>query len=278
MEKFFSVLISVYHKENPLFLQKCLTSMVRQSVLPFKIIVVKDGQLTPALAEVLESFQQTHPELFYITGYETNLGLGKALQFGLQFVETPWVARMDSDDIAVPIRFQQQIEFLKSHSEIDVLGCYLAEFESDENKTTRIKKVPVTHEEIYNVAHLFNPMNHMTVFMKTQSVLEAGGYKHAPFFEDYDLWIRMLAMGMKFHNLPLSLVLGRVGNDMVGKRHGLQYLRYEYQQFQRMRALEFLTGFQYYKALTLRLPLRLLPKKILAALYNLALRRKSTDD
>jgi glycosyltransferase involved in cell wall biosynthesis len=274
MEVPFTVLMSVYSKENPHFLQKSLSSIVDQTLRPPKIVIVRDGKLTPGLDAVLDNFQNEFPSLCKIVGYDVNRGLGQALQFGLDFVDTPWIARMDADDIALSNRFESQASFIKSNPEIDVVGTYLAEFNVDENTAHRIKRVPVTSDEIALVAKLFNPMNHMTVFMKKESVEKAGGYRHAPFFEDYDLWVRMLSLGMKFHNLPESLVLGRVGNDMVGKRHGKKYMQFEYQQFRRMRESNFITRWQYYRALAFRLPLRLLPKSILAVIYGHALRGK----
>jgi glycosyltransferase involved in cell wall biosynthesis len=274
MEVPFTVLMSVYSKEHPEFLQKSLASLVDQTVRPSRIVLVRDGKLTPALDAVLEGFQNKFPSLVLLVGYDTNRGLGEALQFGIRYVETPWIARMDADDIALPNRFESQVAFIKAHPEVDVVGTYLAEFNIDESTAHRIKRVPVESDEIATVAKLFNPMNHMTVFMKKDSVEKAGGYRHAPFFEDYDLWVRMLSLSMKFSNIPECLVRGRVGNDMVGKRHGWQYMQFEYQHFTRMRHLGFITPWQYYRALAFRLPLRLMPKPILAAIYGYALRGK----
>ncbi|MEP6734249.1 MAG: glycosyltransferase, partial [Chryseolinea sp.] len=211
--------------------------------------------------------------LFHVVGYEKNMGLGEALNYGMNFVHTPYVARMDGDDIAVPERFERQMTFMERHPEIDVLGTCIGEFDDDPGKIIRSRRVPQDQEKIIEKASLTNPMNHMTVVFKKDKVLQAGGYRHAPYFEDYDLWVRMLNMGMKFHNLQEDLVLARIGNDMVGKRHGLKYSGYEFNHFKNMHKYGFISIFALWKAIALRMPLRLLPKSILSLLYRIVLRK-----
>jgi glycosyltransferase involved in cell wall biosynthesis len=271
----FSVLLSVYHRENPAFLRKSLESIVDQTRKPEKIVLVKDGKLTTALEDVIESFRKQHETLFRVVGYEVNKGLGEALNYGMKFIDTPFVARMDADDIAIPTRFEEQMNFLDAHPEIDIVGSLISEFNVDPDLVIRTREVPEAHENIKEKARLTNPMNHMTVVFKKNNVLSLGGYAaSALYFEDYDLWVRMLSNGMKFHNLQKKLVLVRVGNDMVGKRHGWKYSTYEFNHFKRMYAYKFISTFEFGRALALRLPLRLLPKQVLVMFYNFILRRK----
>lgn len=269
----FSVLMSIYARENPAFLEESLRSLVDQSRPPGEIVVVKDGQLTQALEQVLARYQNAYPDLFKVTGYEKNKGLGEALNYGMQYVTSPIVARMDGDDISVRTRFEEQISYMEAHPDVAALGSCIAEFDTDPVQIMRTRRVPETHEEIIHKARLANPMNHMTVVFRKDAVLQAGGYQHAPYFEDYDLWIRMLNKGMKFHNLQRSLVLARVGNDMVGKRHGLRYAGYEFDHFLRMKKTGFIGTFSMAKAVILRLPFRLMPKSLLIAVYRFVLRK-----
>ena len=265
--------MSIYAKENPAFLERSLQSLVEQSRRPNEVIIVKDGALPKELEEVIARYAHQFSELFKVVGYATNKGLGEALNYGMQHVTSPIVARMDGDDIAVSTRFEEQVSFMETHPDIAVLGSCIAEFDTDPTVIMRIRHVPESHEQIVQKARLTNPMNHMTVVFRKERVLQAGGYQHAPYFEDYDLWVRMLSKGMKFHNLQSSLVLARVGNDMVGKRHGFQYARHEFNHFQKMKETGFISAFSMGKAVLLRVPLRLMPKPLLVAFYRFVLRK-----
>ena len=92
----FTVLQSVYRKDSPQFLSESLRSLAEQTRLADCIVLVKDGTLTPELEAVISEWQETLP--LKVVGYDENKGLAHALNFGLQFVETELVARMDSDD------------------------------------------------------------------------------------------------------------------------------------------------------------------------------------
>lgn len=274
MNNSFTVLMSVYHKENPEFLEKSLFSVVTQTVTPNKILIVKDGDLTNDLNQVIEAFVNNYSELASVVGYKENKGLGQALNFGMGIIDTTYVARMDGDDIAKKERFEIQLNFLQAHPEIDIVGSNILEFISNPSQPIHKRIVPEDHLQIYKKAMKQNPMNHMTVFFKKEAVVKAGGYRHAPFFEDYDLWFRMLRRGCKFHNVQNFLVLARVGNDMIGKRHGWKYLQHEFRHFKNMESSGFISPLRLYLVLFLRLPLRIIPKRILNLLYSLFLRRK----
>jgi len=269
----FSVLMSIYAREVPAFLAQSLQSVVDQARRPDEVVIVKDGGLPIALEDVIAHYVKLYPGLFKVVGYESNRGLGEALNYGMQYVSSPIVARMDGDDISVHARFKEQVSFMEQHPDVSVVGSCIAEFDTDPAHIMRTRTVPETQEEIIRKAPLTNPMNHMTVVFRKEDVMKAGGYQHAPYFEDYDLWVRMLSKGMKFHNLQSSLVLARVGNDMVGKRHGLQYARHEFNHFRKMRDSGFIGTMAMSKAILLRLPFRLLPKPLLTGFYRFVLRK-----
>ena len=68
----YSVLMSIYKKENPAFLIQALDSMLNQTVSPAEIVMVKDGQLTQELEDVLQDYDFLHPGLFNFVSYEKN--------------------------------------------------------------------------------------------------------------------------------------------------------------------------------------------------------------
>mgnify|MGYP001164727599 CR=1 FL=1 len=214
----FSVLMSVYNKENPDYLRLSLESiLVDQSVIPTEVVLVEDGPLTDELYIVLEDFKSRYSFLKTIS-LKSNVGLGLALNEGLKHCRFDWVARMDSDDIAIKTRFEEQLKFIKSNPTIDIVGGGIDEFLDSIDEIVSHKSVPTQHDEIVKMAKRRNPLCHMTVMFKKERVEKAGGYLALPYVEDYYLWVRMIATGAKLSNIDKTLVYARVGNGMFNRR------------------------------------------------------------
>lgn len=224
MERF-SVLMSVYFKESPASFDLSLQSnLVDQTLQPDEFILVCDGELTPDLEIIIDKYQKQFPDILKVYRKE-NGGLGKALNFGMLKCNCPIVARADSDDVSAPKRFETQMKFMEEHPEIGIISSYIDEFDSDWMIPLRIKTLPVAHEDIYRMAKVRNPLNHMAVMMRRDAVLNLGSYHHVPFVEDYDLWVRALINGVKMANIPEVLVHARVGNGMAKRRGSMELIR-----------------------------------------------------
>ncbi len=269
----FSVLISVYHKENPVFFDQAIESVVEQTLLPGEIVVVKDGPLTTDLDEVLKKYVEKYPVLFKIVSLETNRGLGVALNAGLEHCSYELVARMDSDDICFENRFEKQIECFKNDKKLVLVGCYVKEFNRIPNDIDVIRRVPIKSDKIIKFSKVRNPFNHPSVVFNKEAVLESGAYKDMPYFEDYYLWLRMLKRGYKVKNIGEPLLYFRTGNDMIGRRHGWSYLRKETFFYRKCYEEDLLNKYTYIKSMFFRPPLRLLPKSLLNFLYKSLLRK-----
>ena len=123
----FSVLLSVYRKEQPAYLRQSLDSIFTQTLLPDEVVLVKDGPLTDALDEVAEDYCRKYP-VIRVVPLSENQGLGRALNEGLKHCSYDLVARMDTDDVAKPERFEKQIAVFCAHPEMDVVGAWIDEF------------------------------------------------------------------------------------------------------------------------------------------------------
>jgi glycosyltransferase involved in cell wall biosynthesis len=266
----FSLLMSVYAKDRPNDLEQCLESLARQTMPADEIILVKDGPVADALEQVIEHFRQLLP--LRIISLPVNRGLGSALRAGMEQCNFDVVARMDSDDVAVERRFELQTRFLGHHQEIDVVGGAIAEFESDWSKPHALRRPPATCTEVARYAHHRNPMNHMTVMFRKAAVMAAGNYQPCQGFEDYYLWARMLMRGCRFHNLQSILVYVRCGNGMQGRRGGIGYVRQEFEALRRLRALGFLSQYEFVRNVVERGPARMIPNGMRAFLYRVFLR------
>lgn len=218
----FSVLLSLYYKESPKYLRQSLDSIFQQSTLSPEIVLVEDGPLTEELYQVVSEYSKKYPELKIIP-LAGNVGLGNALNEGLKHCSYDIVARMDTDDIAKPNRFEKQLKVFEEHPEYDVVGAWIDEFEGDIQNVSSTRVLPETPDDIYEFAKKRNPINHPVVMFRKSAVAAAGGYKHFPLFEDYYLWGRMLLNGARFYNIQESLLYFRFSPEMFKRRGGFKY-------------------------------------------------------
>lgn len=269
----FSVLLSIYFKENPEYFRLALESIWdNQSLKPTEIILVKDGPLTIELECVISTFKDGMP--LRTIELKENVGLGKALNIGLDNCNFELVARMDTDDICESDRFKEQVSFMSQHEEVDVLGSWIKEFDSESGEIYAARELPEMHEDLLVFSQKRNPISHPSVMFRKSKVLEAGGYKHFYLYEDYFLWVRMLKKGFVFHNLPLFLLKFRSGKDMIKRRRGYTYLISEL-NFQRfLLKIKFISLFRYIENCLIRIVVRLLPGNLILFLYACFLRKK----
>jgi len=218
----YSVLLTVYKKDNPEYLKKSITSILNQTKLTNDFVIVKDGPITSDLQNVIDYFANQYPRIIKQIQLKENVGLGLALNEGLKTCKNEIVARMDADDISIPIRCEQQLKEFEKDSELDIVGSYVDEFVENENNIVSTRAVPITHEEICKFAKQRDPFNHPTVMYKKSKVLDCGGYKNLRKNQDTELWIRMLANGCKAKNINQSLVLFRFSEQTYKKRKNWQ--------------------------------------------------------
>lgn len=224
MKNEFSVLMSVYMKENPLHFEQALESIINQTLQPTEIVIVCDGKLTGELEQVIEYNCNKYPQLFKIIRCKENKGLGNALSMGLLECTYDIVARMDTDDIAVKNRFELQMDYMVHNTNCSILGGQIEEFiNNDINNIVGKRNVPINDLEISKFLKSRNPFNHMTVMFRKKDVLNANNYQEFHFLEDYYLWCRMHLKKYKFHNLNETLVYARIGKEMYQRRGGMKY-------------------------------------------------------
>lgn len=215
----YSVLMSVYKNDSPEFLKSALESIYeKQTRKPDEVVVVFDGPLTNELNSVLNDFASDKEGIVFYYPQETNKGLGEALRIGSLKCTGDYILRMDSDDISDPNRFEKQIAYVEAHSDVDVLGTDIAEFETSTDEQMRKRICPAKHDDIVNMGKKRNPMNHVTVCIKKSALEKCGGYETMLLLEDYYLWMKMIAAGCKLENINESLVYVRVGNGFNSKR------------------------------------------------------------
>jgi glycosyltransferase involved in cell wall biosynthesis len=267
----FSVLMSTYHGDTPSAVGAALDSVFDQTLIPDEVVLILDGQIDVENQNVIERCRLKYSNLLKIFQLNENLGLGPALNYGLSKCQNEWVARMDSDDIAVRDRFENQVQYILQNPTIDVLGGHAEEFYNVPGDLKRVNKSPV-QGEIFAYSRLRNPVVHPTVFYRKSAVIAVNSYSNIPYFEDYYLWLQMLHAGYKIANLNKILIYFR-NSSTISRRHGLTYAKYELNFLQKAHSHNLLSTFYLLSNILLRIPVRIMPREILAFLYGKVLRK-----
>lgn len=223
MEKF-SVCTSIYKNDKPEFVRVALDSMlVNQHVKPAEIVLVQDGPVPEALSAVLSEYESNYPEVMHVIRLAKNGGLGNALKLGVENAKYDIIARMDSDDICLPDRFEKQLAYLEAHPECDIVGGQMTEFIDTPDNIVGRREVPLSNDEIYQFMKSRCALNHVTVMFRKAAVLKVGNYQDWFWNEDYYLWVRMMMNHCVFANIPDVAVNVRSGADQYARRGGKKY-------------------------------------------------------
>lgn len=269
----YSVLMSLYKNEKSKNLGECLDSILRQSVLPTEVVIVKDGPLTEDLELVLKEYVNKDPDLYKVIPLEKNVGLGLALAEGIKHCNNNLVARMDTDDICVPNRFEKQLKEFEKNPELDICGSHIVEFEKTPSEPVAMRKVPLTDLEIRKYQKRRSAFNHMTVMYKKEKVLESGNYQHALLMEDDLLWVNMLKAGAKAGNIDEVLVYARTGDGMYERRGGWQYFRKYCEGRKQIYQTGYISKWDYWYTIIVQFIVALVPLNMRKFIFNKLLRK-----
>ena len=259
-----SVLISVYEGEQPRYLNEALTSLVEQTQKPDEVVLIEDGPISEGLREVIKQFKDKL-EIVSVR-LNANVGLGPALNIGLESCSYDLIARMDSDDIALPHRLEKQVEFMNANPDVSVSSAWVAEFDP-RHEDLFIKCVPIDHESILSFSQWRNPLNHPVTIFRKSCVIEVGGYPNV-FPEDYALWSLMIVKGFKFSNIPEVLLNMRADRSFVYRR-GAKFFIGEVGLIRFQKNIGFLTLWEAVANLFIRASLRLPPASVRRFLYKI---------
>lgn len=265
----FSLLLPVYNGDSAQFLIRAFrSSVMEQTTKPSEIVLVQDGPVPAALVSAIAELDRTTPVPMKIVILPENRGLAEALTAGLAECSYEVVARMDADDVSEPHRFAVQLGLVGQGYEL--VGSGLHEFiESASGEQLGIRRIPpVDPEEIRRYARFHDPFNHPTVVYTKAAVDRAGGYQPLGMMEDYWLFARMLAAGVRATNSPDALVRYRVSSGAYKRRGGLRLLKSEWMLQRAFVASGFTTRLQFVRNLVVRGGYRLVPEPIRRRAYR----------
>ena len=257
MQKF-SVIMSIYKSDQPELVRVALDSLLQQTLLPNEIVIVADGPVPAELEQEIESFKfrvsklRTTPNPSFAKGgdlvpedgkesletrnqkpetivtylpQEKNGGLGEAMRIAAEAAKYDYLARMDSDDICLPDRFEKQMKCFEEDPELSLVGGMITEFDGEPENIIAKRILPLEDAEIKKMMRGRCAVNHVTVIFKKADLMKSGNYQ--PFWkqEDHYLWARMMEHGCKFRNIPDVVVNVRSGKDQIARRGGLRFYK-----------------------------------------------------
>lgn len=193
-----SVIMSVYNE--PLdWVQESIDSILQQTFKDFEFIIINDNPQNQNLYYFLVENQSKDNRIVLINN-ETNIGLTKSLNKGLEKAKGEYIARMDADDISTPERFEKQISFLTCNPIIGICGTGIKTF-------GRIERVILNPEKMTDMCiFLDSPIAHPTVMFRRE-ILKGGGYDETfKVSQDYALWARLYKEGHQFYNIQEVLL------------------------------------------------------------------------
>lgn len=269
----YSVLMSVYHKENPEYLKQAIESIQKQTLSTNDFVLVCDGPLNEGLDGVIAEKQQEMGETLNVVRLGENCGLGNALNEGIKHCKNELVARMDSDDIAYTERCEKQLAVFNTHPEVSICSGIVEEFTTDPNVVDAKRVPPETNAEIVEFAKKRNPFNHPCVMYKKSAVEAVGSYQDFYLLEDYYLWLRMLMAGYQGYNIQEPLLHMRAGSDMYLRRAGWKYAKTQAKLFKFMKEQGFIGEGQYIKSCVIRSGSALAPNGLRKFMFEKVLRK-----
>jgi Glycosyl transferase family 2 len=183
------------------YLHCCIDSIYRQTVRPKQVIIVDDHSSRPETLHYLAALRSGAD--LRVLRNARNLSLGPTMNVALRAAMTPFVLKLDSDDIARPALLERLNSHLHDHPRVDVLGCQM-QFFGQKDLLTRHSGIVTKREAIWSSWFV----NHTGILLNRKSVLAVGGYRsRRRLAEDHDLWVRMMLRGYnRFMNLPETLV------------------------------------------------------------------------
>ena len=207
MTPILSILMPVYKTAS--YLQEAIDSMLAQSFSDFELIVLNDCSPDNA-DEILDRYDD--PRIVRYKG-NRNQGLANVLNVGMDMARGRYIARMDSDDISLPERLETQVNYLETHPDVDLCSCGMKLFGAKDGSWIR-----ESDPEMVRITALFySPILHASSVWRKEAF-----ERHRLRFrqemvpaEDYDLWCRALAKGLRMINIPECLYLYRIRPDQA---------------------------------------------------------------
>ena len=215
-----AVLLSVYKNDKADFLQLSVDSILNQSYKNITLYIGVDGSIGEKLYKCLEQYEQQ--KRVNIVYFPENRGLAVVLNDLLALCKEEnieYIARMDADDISLPNRFANQMNYLLLHPEVDIVGGCIEEINEQSERNGKVVTYPLTHQECFKFFRYRDPLAHPAVMFRKSFFDKAKGYRNEyRKNQDTMLWFDGFMNGCIFANLDETVLLFRVTDDFYKNR------------------------------------------------------------
>ncbi|ELY3856345.1 glycosyltransferase [Providencia vermicola] len=223
-----AVIMSVYKNDKLDHITEAINSVYYQEDIIPLILVYVDGEIPQQNFSYLKSLHDK--KIINLIYSKINKGLSFALNSLikkiLEYSHIEYIARMDSDDISLPLRLKIQRDYLENHPDIDILGTACEEFGTP--YALAEKRLPSEHDDLVTFSITRCPFIHPSVMFRRRIFEEGNRYPtHTCFTEDMAFWLELLYKNYKFHNLPDVLLRYRLEENTMTRRAGLSKAKSE---------------------------------------------------
>ena len=214
-----SVIMGIYNCEQTL--KESIESILNQSYQDFELIMCDDGSKDNTY-EIAKQYEDKYPQKIILLKNKTNKGLNYTLNKCLKNANGEYIARQDGDDISLPERFMEEVEFLDKNPQYAIVSCPMIYFDKtgDWGKGTAIEKPEIKDFVLHTPFFC-----HAPCMVRKEAYDAVKGYtekKRLLRVEDYHLWIKMYEVGYRGKNIPKQLYLMR-DDKAAYKRRKFRY-------------------------------------------------------
>lgn len=180
-----SVIMGVYNGEG--YLKESIESILNQTYPHFEFLIINDCS-TDHSKDIILSYKDSRIRLI---NNESNLGLARSLIKGIELAKGEFIARHDADDISLPTRLERQVNYLKQHAHIGLVGSYFIVIDEMGNFLYNVNP-PASPAALKRELGFRNPIAHGSTLFRKICLEKIGTYRvEFKESEDYDLWLRL---------------------------------------------------------------------------------------
>jgi len=209
-----SVIMAVYNCSDTI--HEAIQSILEQTFSDWELVLCDDCS-TDSTYSIIKEYERKYPGKIKALKNEKNSKLSYSLNHCLKYARGEYIARMDGDDKSMPERLEKQVEFLESHKEYSVVGTWMTPFDSEKTYKDRCyKEIPDKLDLLVGPCFA-----HATIMMRAEAYRKVNGYKVSKMTvrsQDYDMWFRFFAKGLRGYNLAKSYYLVREDEKAFTRR------------------------------------------------------------